>query len=255
MPGNFARYPSLRSKSVFITGGASGIGESLVEHFAGQEAIVKFVDIDGDAAGRLVARLAGAASPPAFEPCDVRDLDALRAAIGSFEARHGGVDVLVNNAASDDRHRLEEIDPAYWQERMDLNLRPFLAAIQSVRAGMARRGGGSVINLGSIMVQMGAAGAVAYVAAKGAIAGMTRALARELGRDRIRVNCLVPGWIMTQRQIELYLDDRGERRIVERQCLPEKLVPADVARMALFLAADDSAHCTSQSFVIDGGWV
>jgi NAD(P)-dependent dehydrogenase (short-subunit alcohol dehydrogenase family) len=254
MPASFARYPSLSGRTVFVTGGASGIGESIVEHLADQGAIVKFVDIDEPAAESLITRLAdGGGAVPAYERCDVTDIEALQRAIRAFAAQHGGIDVLINNAASDDRHALESIDIGYWQNRLDVNLRHYIFATQAVRRGMASRGGGSIINLGSIMVQMGAA--VAYVTAKGAIHGMTRALARELGPEHIRVNCLVPGWIMTRRQIELYLDEAGERRILERQCLPEKLVPADVARMALFLAADDSVHCTSQSFVVDGGWV
>ncbi|MGN6101165.1 MAG: SDR family NAD(P)-dependent oxidoreductase [Devosia sp.] len=256
MSGMFARYPSLSGKAVFITGGASGIGESLVEHFVDQDAIVKFVDIDDEAAARLLARLEAKGLPrPEYAHCDVRDIDALRAAIAGFEADRGGIDVLVNNAARDDRHALADVTPDYWQERMDLNLRPILFACQFVRAGMAKRGGGSIINFGSITVQMGAAGLVAYVAAKGAIFAMTRALARELGPDRIRVNCLVPGWIMTERQIALYVDESTEQRIAEHQCIPERLTPPDVARMALFLAADDSLHCTSQSFIVDGGWV
>jgi NAD(P)-dependent dehydrogenase (short-subunit alcohol dehydrogenase family) len=214
------------------------------------------VDIDDRAARSLTDRLEGTGRPAlVYEHCDVTDVEALQWAIRVFEDQHGGIDVLVNNAANDERHGLEGIDVRYWQNRVDVNLRHHLFAAQAVTNGMANRGGGSIINLGSIMVQMGAAGAVAYVAAKGAIHAMTRALARELGPQRIRVNCLVPGWIMTKRQMELYMDEAGERRIVERQCLPEKLVPADVARMALFLAADDSVHCTSQSFVVDGGWV
>lgn len=248
---SFARYPSLARKSVFITGGASGIGASLVTHFAGQGARVGFVDIDDDAAQALVAATAGDVT---CRHCDLRDISALQSAIGEF-ARRGHIDVLVNNAGNDDRHDPDAIDVTYWDERMNVNLRPHFFAAQAVRRGMAGAGGGSIINLGSIVVQMGATDAPAYVAAKGAIYALTRALAREFGGDRIRVNCLVPGWIMTERQRRLWLDEAGKRRIRERQCLPEELVPEDVARMALFLAADDSRHCTGQSFVVDGGWV
>src|SRR5579872_4924316 len=223
MPAKFARYPSLSGKAVFVTGGGSGIGESIVEHFADQKALVKFVDIDDRAAQSLIERLAGTGGPvPLYDRCDVTDIEALQRAIRVFEDQHGGIDVLVNNAASDDRHDLDGLDVRYWQNRMDVNLRHYLFAAQAVSKAMANSGGGSIINLGSIMVQMGAAGAVAYVTAKGAIHAMTRALARELGPQRIRVNCLVPGWIMTKRQIELYLDEAGERRILERQCLPDR---------------------------------
>jgi NAD(P)-dependent dehydrogenase (short-subunit alcohol dehydrogenase family) len=252
----FAHYPSLKDKAVFITGGASGIGESMVEHFSAQGARVKFVDIDATSGEALVARLSTPGfTPPQFEPCDVRDIAALQAAIHAFEASQGGIDVLINNAASDDRHSIAEVDVAYWDNRMNVNLRHQFFAAQAVRAGMAKRGGGSIVNLGSIVVQMGDPNSVAYVAAKGAIHAMTRSLARDFGRDLIRVNCLMPGWVMTKRQITLWLDAAGAKRIAEHQCLPEKLVPADVARMALFLAADDSAHCTSQNFVVDGGWI
>jgi D-xylose 1-dehydrogenase len=253
---DFARYPSLRGKNVFITGGASGIGESLVEHFCDQGALVKFIDIDASAAQGLIGRLTETDAPRVqFECCDVRNIEALKASICAFERERGGIDVLINNAANDDRHAVDTVDMAYWDDRMQVNLRHQFFAAQAVRAGMAKRGGGSIINLGSIVVQMGADNCVAYVAAKGAIHAMTRALAREFGPERIRVNCLQPGWIMTKRQIELWLDESGERRIADRQCLREKLAPADVARMALFLAADDSIHCTSQNFIVDGGWV
>jgi len=256
MADRFASYPSLVGKTAFITGGATGIGESFVEHFAAQGAVVKFVDIDDEAGETLAAKLAaGSASQPRFQHCDVINVAALQESIRTFEAEVGGIDVLVNNAASDDRHPADSVDLAYWQNRIEVNLRHHFFAAQTVRKSMASRGGGSIINLGSIMVQMGAAGAIAYVTAKSAIHGMTRAMAREFGPDRIRVNCLVPGWIMTRKQIQHYLDAAGERTILERQCLPDKLIPADVARMALFLAADDSRHCTSQSFIVDGGWV
>ena len=253
---DFAHYPSLRGKTVFITGGASGIGESLVEHFSGQGALVKFVDIDTRSAKAVVERLDIQGGPrPQFEYCDVRDINALQASIRALETERGGIDVLINNAASDDRHAVAAVDVDYWEDRMSVNLRHQFFAAQAVRAGMAKRGGGSIINLGSIVVQMGDADSVAYVTAKGAIHAMTRSLARSFGHDRIRVNCLLPGWVMTERQIRLWLDEAGERRIAERQCIPDKLVPGDIARMALFLAADDSIHCTSQNFTVDGGWV
>ena len=247
----YADYPSLRHKSVFITGGASGIGAGLVEHFARQGARVGFVDIDDAAAEKLAATLP---HRPHYSHVDIRDVEALEAAITAF-AGDGHVDVLVNNAGNDDRHTVESVDAAYWDNALAVNLRPHFFAAKTVRAGMARAGGGSIINLGSIVVQMSAGDAPAYVTSKAGVYGLTRALARDFGRDRIRVNCVLPGWIMTERQKRLWLDEAGERRIAERQCLPDRLEPDDVARMVLFLAADDSRHCTAQSFIVDGGWV
>lgn len=247
----FANYPSLKDKSVFITGGATGIGASLVEHFVRQGARVGFVDIDDTAAQALIGALP---AKPTYQHADIRDVGALQAAIIAF-AGNGQVDVLVNNAGNDNRHAVEAVDAAFWDDAMAVNLRPHFFAAQAVRAGMARAGGGSIINLGSIVVQMSAGDAPAYVTAKAGVYGLTRALARDFGQDRIRVNCVMPGWIMTERQKRLWLDESGERRIAERQCLPDRLEPEDVARMVLFLAADDSLHCTAQSFIVDGGWV
>jgi len=255
MMGRFANYPSLAGKVVVITGGATGIGESLVEHFVAQGSRVHFVDIDQAAGDGLVRRLAHVPIPPTFVRCDVVDVRGLQAIIDEHGSRSGGIDVLVNNAANDDRHAAAEVDAGYWRGSLAVNLDHQFFAAQSARKYLIQKGGGSIINLSSIMVQMGASGAVAYVTAKGGILAMTRALAREFGTDRIRVNSISPGWIMTRKQVERYLDAAGEARLVERQCLPAKLVPADVARMALFLAADDSEHCTSQNFIVDGGWV
>jgi len=244
----FATYPSLATKSVFITGGATGIGASLVEHFSAQGARVDILDIDAQSGTSLAARLGPTVR---FRHCDVRDIAALQAAI----ADAGDIDVLINNAARDDRHAVETVDVEYWDDRLNINLRPHFFAAQAVRAGMIRRGGGSIINLGSVVVQMSAGAMAAYVTSKAGVYGLTRALARDLGPHHIRVNCLVPGWVMTERQVTLWLDEAGEKRIAERQCIPDRLVPEDIARMALFLAADDSAHCTAQQFIVDGGWV
>jgi len=242
----YANYPSLAGKSIFITGGATGIGASLVEHFVAQGSRVTFIDIDDEAGGALAAD-----GRSRYLQCDVRDVAALRSALSDA----GDVDVLVNNAARDDRHAVEDVDVDYWDERLAVNLRPHFFAAQAVRAGMARRGGGSIINLGSVTVQMSSGQMAAYVTAKAGIYGLTRALARDFGQDRIRVNCLVPGWVMTERQRTLWLGPDGEKRIAERQCIPDQLIPEDIARMALFLAADDSRHCTAQQFIVDGGWV
>jgi D-xylose 1-dehydrogenase len=251
-----AIYPSLKGRPVLITGGASGIGESIVEHFAAQEARVTYLDLQRDAGEALADRIAARGHDrPYFTPCDLTDLDALGAAVAAAADRHGPTLALVNNAGNDDRHRVEDVTPAYWQNRMDTNLRHQFFASQAVRPGMRDAGGGSIICFGSISCMAGESGYIAYVTAKAAMGGLTKGLARELGPERIRVNCVIPGWVMTKRQIDLWLDETGERQIAERQCLPDKLMPADIARMVLWLAANDSHMCTAQNFIVDAGWV
>jgi NAD(P)-dependent dehydrogenase (short-subunit alcohol dehydrogenase family) len=193
--------------------------------------------------------------PPAFIPCDLREIPVLQDAIETARSRHGPIRVLINNAGNDDRHRTEDVTVAYWDDRLAVNLRHQFFAAQAVRPQMSDAGGGSIINFGSITWMVGDPDCPAYVASKAAITGITRALARELGRERIRVNCMMPGWVMTERQMSLWLTPEGERQIEERQCLPDRLHASDIARMALFLAADDSRMCTSQNFIVDGGWV
>jgi len=251
-----AIYPSLKGRSVFITGGGSGIGESLVEHFCAQGSRVAFIDLAEGPSRRLVARITAKGDPaPHFMPGDLRDIERLRAAIAEAAERHGPVKVLCNNAGNDDRHRSEDVTVEYWDDRMAVNVRHQFFAAQAVRPQMKETGGGSIINFGSITWLVGDGDCPGYVTSKAAITGMTRALAREFGPDRIRVNCMLPGWVMTERQMRLWLNPEGERQIAERQCLPDRLYPPDIARMALFLAADDSRMCSSQNFIVDGGWV
>jgi len=251
-----ARFPSLKGRTVFITGGGSGIGESLVEHFCEQGAKVTFVDIAVAPSQEVVERIAAKGLPkPDFIPCDLRQIDDLRRAIADTQAKHGPIRVLCNNAGNDDRHWTKDVTVEYWDDRMAINLRPQFFAAQAVRDQMRDAGGGSIINFGSITWMVGDADCPAYVTAKAAITGMTRALAREFGPEKIRVNCMIPGWVMTERQMRLWLTPDGERQINERQCLRDRVYPADIARMALFLAADDSRMCTSQHFIVDGGWV
>ncbi len=251
-----ARYPSLEGRVVFITGGGSGIGESLVEHFCEQGAKVTFVDIAAEASQAVVDRIAGKGLPkPDFIPCDLRRIDDLRQAVAATQAKHGPIRVLCNNAGNDDRHWTKDVTVDYWDDRMAVNLRPQFFAAQAVRDQMRDAGGGSIINFGSITWMVGDPDCPAYVTAKAAITGLTRALAREFGPEKIRVNCMIPGWVMTERQMRLWLTPDGEKQIDDRQCLKERLYPADIARMALFLAADDSRMCTSQHFIVDGGWV
>ena len=251
-----AVFLSLEERSVFITGGGSGIGESLVEHFCQQGARVSFADIADGASQALVARLKGhSLATPHYIHCDLRDIDALKKAIAETSERQGPIKVLVNNAGNDDRHKTEDVSVEYWDNRMQVNLRHQFFAAQAVRPFMRDSGGGSIINLGSITWLVGDADCPAYVTAKAAVGGLTRALAREFGPEKIRVNCVLPGWVMTDRQMKLWLNEAGERQINERQCLSERLYPADIARMALFLASDDSRMCTSQNYIVDGGWV
>lgn len=252
----FATYPSLAGRSVFITGGGSGIGEGLVRHFSQQGAKVAFVDIAVEASHALVESVvATGAAAPLFMECDLRDIEAIRAAVARASEVNGPISVLCNNAGNDDRHRTEDVDPAYWDDRMAVNLRHQFFTAQAVLPQMKVAGVGSIINFGSITWMVGDADCPVYVTAKAAVYGMTRALAREFGPHGIRVNCMVPGWVMTERQQRLWLTPEGERQIAERQCLPTRLEPSDIARMALFLAADDSAMCSSQQFIVDGGWV
>ncbi|MBE0532126.1 MAG: SDR family oxidoreductase [Rhodospirillales bacterium] len=252
----FASYPSLRDRVVFITGGASGIGASVVEHFALQGARVAFVDLAVEAGQELAARLVGTGLPPPLAmTCDLRDVEALQEAIVRTGRELGPIQVLVNNAGNDDRHAMADVTPAYWDDRMNVNLRHQFFAAQAVHPQMKGAGGGAIVNMGSIVWKLGMGGLPVYSAAKAAVCGLTRALARDFGADGIRVNTVLPGWIMTERQIALWLDEAGERALMAEQCLKEKIYPADVARLVLFLAADDSRMCTAQDFVIDGGRV
>ncbi|PWU19980.1 MAG: 3-oxoacyl-ACP reductase [Candidatus Rokuibacteriota bacterium] len=251
-----ASYPSLEDRVVFVTGGGSGIGASIVEHLCAQRARVAFVDIDRGASEALVASVDVRGHPaPVFLPCDLRDIGALRAAIAEARLRVGPVRVLVNNAAHDERHEIERVTPEYWDERFHVNLRHQFFAAQAVAPDMAAAGGGSIINFGSTSWMVGQGGMPAYLSAKAAVTGLTRALARDFGPMNIRVNAIVPGWIMTERQVRLWLTPEGEQELLRRQCLKRKLTPEDVARVVLFFAADDSSACTSQSYIVDGGWV
>lgn len=252
----FATYPSLKDRVVFISGGATGIGETLVEHFCAQGAKVAFVDIKAAEGEALADRIAAAGDPrPLFIDCDLKDIPALQAAIRRVGAELGPIGALVNNAANDQRHRLEDVTVELWDDRMAVNLRHYFFAAQAVAEQMKANGGGSIVNIGSFSWKRGEGEMPGYVTAKAAIHGLTRTLARDLGGHRIRVNTMIPGWVMTQRQVDLWVDAEGEAKIARNQCLKDKVLPADVARMVLFLAADDSRMCCSQEYLVEGGWV
>lgn len=245
---DFAIYPSLKGRSVFVSGGGSGIGASIVEHFAAQGSKVAFVDID-ETASKAVASKTGAL----FYKCDIRDVKAYQATIAEAVGKNGPITVLVNNAARDDRHEIEDVTVEFYDERMAVNLRHAYFAIQAVLPGMKKAGGGSVVNFSSVSYHTMTPHLSVYQAAKAAVIGMSRGLARDLGEHGIRVNSITPGWIMTQRQIELWLTPEAEAQLMQLQCLKEKVYPPDIARMALFLGADDSRLITAQTFVVDGG--
>lgn len=250
----FAVYPSLAGTPVVISGGASGIGAALVRAFAGQGAKVGFVDIAIEPGEKLANELTALGQTVAFVGCDITDTQAYQAAISHFSARHGDALVLINNAAHDERHDWSAVTPAYWDDRMAVNLKHAFFAIQAVAPGMIRAGKGAIINTGSISWMIMTPQIPIYETAKAAIHGLTRGMARELGKAGIRVNSLVPGAIITERQLALWLDEASLKAIEANQALKGLVMPDDVARMALFLAADDSVMISGQQFLVDAGW-
>lgn len=247
---DFAIYPSLKGKTVFMTGGASGIGAEIVRGFADQGAKVGFLDIDAKGAAAMKASTKGTVD---YEICDLRDIDALKAGFAGLKSRLGPATVLVNNAARDDRHDWREVTPEYWDERQATNLRHAFFAIQTVAPDMIAAGGGSIINMGSNSWWEAGGGFPAYATAKAAVHGLTRTMARDLGRNRIRVNTVVPGWIMTERQKTLWATPEALEAHSKRQCLPDLIDPVYVARMVLFLASDDAAMCSANNYMVEAG--
>jgi NAD(P)-dependent dehydrogenase (short-subunit alcohol dehydrogenase family) len=255
-PGPFAVYPSLRERVVVVTGGASGIGAAMVEAFAANSARVAFLDLQQEAGEQLVQRLRDTnVHAPVFAHCDLTDIAALQDAFAKIDERLGPVEVLINNAGNDSRHSLEEVTPEFWDRTIAVNLKHQFFAAQAVIPGMRRLGRGSIINMSSIAWMIPSTNVPVYVTAKAAIVGMTRTLAHEVGKDNIRVNCILPGAIATERQKQLWFTPEYQAEILAAQALKRLIEPEEVARLALFLAADDSAAITNQSYVIDGGWV
>jgi NAD(P)-dependent dehydrogenase (short-subunit alcohol dehydrogenase family) len=252
----FATYPSLLGQVAFISGGATGLGAAFVAQLAAQGVRVSFIDVQDDAAHALADHVAGRGHPrPLYQHCDVRDIAALQGAVAATGERLGPVTVLVNNAANDERHSVETLSVAQWDDRLNVNLRHHFFATQAAAPMMRAAGRGSVINLGSISAHIDLMDLPVYITAKAGIEGLTRTLARELGPDGIRVNCVLPGWIMTERQLKHWITPEAEESIARNQCVPQKLYPADVARLVLWLAAEDSRACTAQMWIVDGGWM
>jgi NAD(P)-dependent dehydrogenase (short-subunit alcohol dehydrogenase family) len=250
---NEAVYPSLNNKVVVITGGGSGIGESITRSFIKQGAKVAFLDFNEKDSIKLINELN--TDNLHFEFCDLRDIEQLKNSIKKISSKFGPIQILVNNAARDDRHSLQSVTSEYFDERIATNLKHQLFASQAVVSDMEKNGGGAIINMGSTSWMIGQGGMPCYTTAKSAIQGLTRGLARDLGPKNIRVNCVVPGWIMTERQVDMWLTPESEKELMDRQCIKRKLFPKDIARFVLFMASDEASACSNQSFVVDGGWL
>ncbi len=249
-----ATYPSLRDRPVVVSGGASGIGEALVRNFAAQGARVGFVDIAAEAGDALAAELTGLGQTVRFTACSVTDIAGYQAAIAGFAEAHGDCLALLNNAAHDQRHDWRETTPDYFDDRIAVNLKHSFFAMQAVLPGMIRARKGSIVNFGSISWMIAMSGIPVYEMAKAAQHGLSRGMAREIGKHGVRINTLVPGWIMTERQLTNWVDDAAKALIAESQSMAGLIYPDDVARMALFLASDDARMITGQDFIVDGGW-
>jgi NAD(P)-dependent dehydrogenase (short-subunit alcohol dehydrogenase family) len=250
----YATYPDLADKRVVITGGGSGIGGELTTAFAAQGARVWFLDIAEEASRELAGNLKDSRYPPRFIKCDLTDIDALKSAFALIEQEAGGVDILLNNAANDDRHEIEDVTPAYWDNRMAVNLRHTFFCSQAAIQSMKKQGRGVILNFGSISWHLPHTQLDLYMTAKAAIEGMTRGMARDLGKFGIRANVIVPGAVRTPRQQALWHDPQEEARILAGQCIPERVEMQDVAALALFLASDNARRCSGREYFVDAGW-
>jgi len=250
-----ANYPSLEDKVVIITGGASGIGTSIVEQFLHQGSKVAFLDKEQDLGENLVEKFNSFKHKPIFKYCDLTNIDSLKKKINEIKEELGLISILVNNAANDERHSIESVTEDFWDDKMNVNLKHYFFAIQSVCKDMEKLGDGKIVNIGSFSWMLGQGNMPAYTTAKSAIMGLTRTIARDLGKFNIRVNCVVPGWIITERQKKLWLTLEAEKEQLERQCIKRMLYPEDIAKVVLFFASDQSSGCTAQNYVIDGGVV
>ena len=247
-------YPSLRNRRVVVTGGGSSIGAAIVESFARQGARVFFIDIAEEESRALERRLSTSEFAPRYIPCDLTDVDAVQSAFRRIHEAGGATETLVNNAANDDRHSLDETSAAYWDERIAVNLRHYFFCAQAVAAGMKAARAGAIVNLGSVAWHLALPDLTIYETAKAGIEGMTRGLARELGTHGVRVTCVVPGGVRTPRQTKLWHTPEAEAQMLAQQCLKQRVEPADVAAMVLFLASDDARMCTGHEYFVDAGW-
>jgi len=250
---SFARYPSLADRVAFVTGGGSGIGAAIVQALAEQGARVAFVDILEDASRSLIQQLSDVDHQPLFIQCDLNDIGALRQAIQRVYQELGPIGILVNNAASDERHEVDKVTPDYWDSAMDVNLRHQFFAAQAVRPHMQELGSGTIITFSSIVWVFGGAAFVAYATAKAGVVGLTNSLAREFGADDIRVNAIAPGAVVTERQLRLWYTEQQADELANRQAIKRRLLPEEIARTVLFLASDDSRMITKQCITVDAG--
>ena len=250
-----AIFPDLSGKVVIVTGGAGGIGEEIARSFVRQGCRVGVLDLDEERGQRLEAELKGGTGSLRFVACDLTDVPALKTAIGQLRGLFGPIDILINNAANDQRHETLEVTEDFWDGRIAVNLRHQFFAAQAVLPDMIGKQAGVILNMGSVSWMIGQGGMVAYTACKSAVLGLTRSLARDFGKHGVRVNAIAPGWIMTERQLELWVTPEAEQEIYDRQCLQRKLVPEDIAKFVVFMASEDAGACTNQHYVVDGGWV
>ena len=250
-----AKYPSLENKVVIITGGASGIGTSIVEQFLHQGSKVAFLDKKQDLGKDLVEKFNNFKHKPLFKYCDLTNINNLKKVINEIRDELGLISILVNNAANDERHSIESVTEEFWDDRMNVNLKHYFFAIQSVCKDMEELGDGKIVNIGSFSWMLAQGNMPLYTTAKSAVMGLTRTIARDLGKFNIRVNCVVPGWIITERQKKLWLTPEVEKEQLEKQCIKRMLIPEDIAKAVLFFASDQSSGCTAQNYVIDGGVV
>jgi len=251
-----AIYPSLENKIVLITGGASGIGESIVEHFIMQKSKVVFLDIEDQLAENLINKIYKKySSKPTYLKCDLKNTNQLKEKINEVSSQIGKISILVNNAANDERHDIDSVTPEYWDDRININLKHYFFASQAVYRDMKDLGKGAIVNIGSFSWMKGIGGMSCYTTAKSAIMGLTRSLARDFGVYNIRVNCVVPGWIITERQKKLWLTPEIEKKQIEDQCIKRMLQPDDISKTVLFFASEQSSGCTAQNYIVDGGIV
>ena len=251
-----AKYYDLKNKRVFVTGGGSGIGASIVEHFCEQGSEVYFVDINVEESNKLILDIKNKNfKAPTFIECDLLNIKKLQDTISKIISDKGPINILINNAANDERHAIDDVTEEYWNERMNVNLRHYFFTVQSVKKTMIENKDGVIVNIGSASWMIGQGGMAAYTAAKSGVVGLSRSFARDLGEFNIRVNSVVPGWVMTNRQIEKWLTPESEADMMKKQCLKHKLIPSDIAKAVLFFSSDQSSGCTNQSYVVDKGWL